>query len=211
MKQFIMSIAVLYALALSSDIAESKANEYCFKKEKSSPFLRLKELKEEYHFKKENVVYLSDEYKYCKWGSMGTYAEVRLDENLVLQISYGSFTLYNYEKKYDSIFVSVPSEFYCYMSDETSFASGRKCGEKNVSEEVPERECEDGKNPIPVERGREYKDIFLPILKKSIGKTFTVEIVVEAECPSNANDTNYSEKKSIKINRPIAIIGECTK
>jgi len=42
-----------------------------------------------------------------------------------------------------------------------------------------------------------------------IGKTFTADIAVKVDCPKNANDTNYTERKILKINRPIVVTGEC--
>jgi len=212
MKLFIMSIAVLYALALSNDIAESKAAEYCFKKEEWS-FLRLRSVKQESRFK-ENVIYLPEEYKYCKLDSKETHAKVSFDENLVLETPYSSFTPHNYEKKYDSIFVSEIYGFHCSLSGWSHFGGRDNFGNISYIKECilkPEKECTEENEEHNNEENKEYNNIILPILKKSIGKTFTVEIVVEAKCPSNANDTNYSEKKNIKINRPIVIIGECTK
>jgi hypothetical protein len=205
MKLFIMPIAILYTFALSSNIEERKASEYCYRKKIYSAFLELKKIKKDFYIKEKDVVYLPEEYKFCKWGSRGIHAKIRLDENLVLEKSYFGMSSYDHEK-YDSIFVSDVSEFYCYVSDETSFASGRKCREKNVSENIFEKECEDGK---PIEK-REYNDIFLPILKKSIGKIFTADMAVEVSCPKDANDANYTERKILKIGRPIVIIGECT-
>jgi hypothetical protein len=108
--------------------------------------------------------------------------------------------------------------------------SGRECGEKNSVEKFlisRKKECEkdsvaqktahieeceediEEKNEENLVESKEYNDVFFPILKNSIGKTFKADITVEVKCPRDINDTNYSEKKTLKINRPIVVSGEC--
>lgn len=233
MKPFIITIAILYAIASSSNAAERKANEYCFKNAFFLTLEKVKSKEDKFRIKKEDVIYLPDEYKYCEWSSTWKSAEIHLNDSLMLRASYGTLTNYD-RKKYDSIFVSDIHHFYCTLSD--GFSSAIQCGKnerwkETMSRTRDEYECEieedeeadddeetDDEGITFTEKVKYEKDFrgnfkynhtFLPILKSSIGKTFTVEINVEVSCPSDAKDKDYSEEKTLKINRPIIIIGEC--
>jgi hypothetical protein len=198
MKLFIISIATLYALTFP----DCTTNEYCFRNGDSFVILEMVKREgdcskkeeggdriREYYYRKEEVVSLSDEYKFCNWSHGLIRAKVNLDGNLTLATSFGflktSTDRQTECKEYDSVVIFDVSRFYCYS-------------ENGVSSEV---NC--------LEKNGKYNELILPILKNSIGKTFTADIAIEVSCPRDANDTNYTEKKTLKINRLIIVIGEC--
>lgn len=208
MKLFIISIAAFYALAFT----DCTTNEYCFKNE--NPFVRLEMIRREgecyieevgdmtkkYYYRKEEKVSLSEEYKFCRWVSGIIKAKVNLDGNLTLSTGFGfletSTGRQTKRKEYDSVVINDISDFDCYLGN--GLSSEIKCLEKK------EEEIFKGEN-------EKYNELILPILKKSIGKTFTADIAVNVSCPRDANDTNYAERKTLKISRPIIVTGECLK
>jgi hypothetical protein len=211
MKFFITFIVALYAFAF----ADCTTNEYCFK---NDFFVKLKMIKpkgdcsrkeeigdriRKYYYRKEEVVSLSDEYKFCRWSSGIIKAKVSLDGNLTLATSFGFFETstgrQTKRKEYDSVVIEDVYSFDCYSGNGLSSSVdclGKNSAKENSAEATGE---ENGK----------YNEFILPILKNSIGKTFTADIAVEVSCPKDANDTNYIERKTMKISRPIVVIGEC--
>lgn len=200
MKLSIISIVVLYVLAFAY-YPNCTTNEYCFKREASfgDSIVILKMVEREgecyrkeevgdrtikYYYGKEEVIFLSEEYKFCQWSSGFINTEVSLDENLTLETEYifqKTSTGHQIKRKeYDSVVISGVSKFYCY-----------ECGEE------------------PSVKNGKYNELILPILKNSIGKTFMADMAIKVNCPRDANDTNYSERKILKINRPIVVTGKC--
>jgi len=204
MKLFAISIAALYALAFA--YPNCTTNEYCFKNE--NPFVRLEMIKREgecyieevgdrtikHYHRKETEVSLSEEYKFCRWISGIIKAKVSLEGNLTLSTSFGfletSIGPQTKRKEYDSVVINDISYFDCYLGN--GLSSEINCLEKNFEKE-----------------NEKYNELILPILKNSIGKTFIADIAVDVSCPRDANDTSYTERKILKISRPIVVIGEC--
>jgi hypothetical protein len=205
----LLFVFIFDVFASSNKVAELKAREYCFKKESS--FLELREIKEEYYLK-ENEIHLSDEYKSCEWGLKKISAKVRLNKNLVLESSYYDTSFDDIS--YDPIYIRNVSRFSCYLSNGVS--SVKNCIEENEKYNV---ETCTGNNisnmkmcaESSITENDRYNNTILPILKKTIRKKFITDIEIEVQCPIDANDKDYRKKKIMKINRPIIVIGECHK
>jgi hypothetical protein len=225
-----LSITILALYAFAS--ADCTTNEYCFKNKDSFVILEMVKREGEcyrreevegriikYYYGKEEEVSLSDEYKFCRWSSGVIKAKVSLDGNLTLTTSFGfletSIGRQTKHKEYDSVAISGASSFDCYSGN--GLSSSVNClGKNSVKEKAATRtgstkgNCAEaiGEENFEEENGK-YNELILPILKNSIGKIFTTDIAVEVRCPRDANDTNYTENKTLKINRPIVVIGEC--
>jgi len=203
MKLFITSILAFSVFAFP----DCATNEYCFKN--NDPFIDVVKLEmirreEDYcvrtegtmklFYSKEEVVYLSEEYKFCRWSSGLINAKVILDENLTFKTQYGFLTTstgrQTKPKEYDSVVIENADSFRCYSGNGLSLSV--ECLEENSEEE-----------------NEKYNKLILPILKKSIGKTYTADIAIDVSCLKDSNDTNYTERKTLKINRPVVVIGEC--
>jgi len=184
-RAFIISIAVLYAFALSNHTAKREASKYCFQKNDMGLERVYEGTNGEYYVRRAdttyssygeitNKVYLSEEYKLCGWSKRRIYAKVSLSKDVVFKTNciYSIGASGNIEKD-GSISIYDISDFTYYtLSDETSLRKDS------------------------TEKSREYNDVVLPVLKKSIGKEFTVDVEVEVKCPSDTNETNNVNHKS---------------